>query len=95
MLKRRYMISTKELKDINRQGLSIVMGARDEEKTIGLTIGHLMEECYNSGLTNYEIILMDNGSEDETSKFFAWRPVHKGPYWQYVYSPRGMVNEGK
>ncbi len=83
------------LDKINEQGVSIVIGARNEEKTLPMTVTSLMEDMASSGITRYEIILQDNGSEDETSRFFAWKPEEKGLRWKYVYSPRGMVNEGK
>ncbi len=60
-----------------------------------MTICSLMEDCLASGIENYEIILQDNGSEDETSRFFHWKPVYKGKWWKYVYSPRGLVHSGR
>lgn len=80
---------------INRQGVSFVIGSRNEEKTIALTISHLAEECYSYGIEKSEWVLMDNGSTDETSRFFAWKAAEKGPRWKYIYSPRGMVYSGK
>lgn len=83
------------LNEINKQGISIIIGARNEYPQISMTICNLMEDMYTSGITKYEIILMDNGSEDETSRFFAWKPEEKGARWKYIYSPRGMVAEGR
>ena len=83
------------LDQINKEGVSIIISARNEEKTLPLTVGHLFEEMHLSGITKCEIIIMDNGSTDETSRFFAWKAVEKGRHWKYVYSPRGMVYEGK
>lgn len=60
-----------------------------------MTICSLMEDMISSGITTYEFILMDNGSIDETSRFFAWKPETKIGHWQYIYSPRGIVYEGK
>lgn len=80
---------------INSQGISFVIGARDEFPQIAMTIASLMEDCYLSGIDKFEFILMDNGSEDETSRFFAWRPIEKGGWWKYIYSPRGLVHSGK
>lgn len=83
------------LSQINSQGVSIIIGSRNEEKTLPMTVCHLAEECQATGITKYEIIVQDNGSEDETSRFFAWKPVEKSGFWKYQYSPRGMVYEGK
>jgi glycosyltransferase involved in cell wall biosynthesis len=83
------------LDQINKEGISIVIGARNEEKTLPMTICSLMEDMYASGITKFEFILCDNGSEDETSKFFAWKPVDKTGRWQYEYSPRGIVAEDR
>lgn len=84
-----------EIDQINEQGVSIIISARNEAKTLPLTIGHLMEEAYLTGIKKFEIVVMDNGSEDETSRFFAWKAIEKGTHWKYQYSPRGMVNERK
>jgi len=83
------------LEQINDEGVSIVIGARNEYPQIAMTIGNLMEDMHHSGITRYEIILMDNGSDDETSRFFAWKPEDKTGRWRYIYSPRGMVSEGR
>lgn len=82
------------LEKINEQGVSIIIGARNEFPQIAMTIASLMEDMYSSGITKFEFILMDNGSTDETSRFFAWKPIEKGNFWKYQYSPRGLVNEG-
>lgn len=92
------------LEKINDIGVSVIIGARDEYPQVGMTIANLMENMYASGITKWEIILMDNGSEDETSRFFAWKPVNKGTggtyahlgsRWAYEYSPRGLVYEDR
>jgi glycosyltransferase involved in cell wall biosynthesis len=83
------------LNKINEQGISIIIGARNEYPQIVMTITNLMEDMRASGINKYEIILMDNGSIDETSRFFAWKPEEKGVRWKYIYSPRGMVAEGR
>lgn len=83
------------LSEINKEGVSLIIGARDEEKTVALTIGHLVEEFHASGLDRWEIILMDNASLDETSRFFAWKLGQKVPRDKYIYSPRGLVTTGK
>jgi len=82
------------MSEINRQGVSIIIGARNEEKTIAMTIGHLVEELHASGLDRWECIIMDNCSTDETSRFFAWKFEQKVPREKYVYSPRGLVTTG-
>ena len=77
------------------QGVSIVIGARNEFPQIAMTICNLMEDCLSSGIEKFEIIVQDNGSEDETSRFFAWKAVEKGIHWKYQYSPRGLVHTGR
>jgi len=103
-------IKSEVLKEINKQGVSIVIGARNEHPQIAMTITSLMEDMHACGITKWEIILMDNGSEDNTSKFFAWRETNADSWLKskkyvpasqragkvtYMYSPRGLVNEGK
>lgn len=83
------------LEEINRQGISIVIGARNEEKTVALTIGNIIENMYSSGIEKFEIILMDNASSDETSRFFAWKIAQKLPREKWIYSPRGLVTSGR
>lgn len=83
------------LEQINQRGVSIIIGSRNEEKTLPLTINALLMDIQASGITKYEIIVQDNGSEDETSRFFTWKPSEKGNHWKYQYSPRGLVAEGK
>src|SRR5688572_12763685 len=80
---------------INKQGVSTILGSRNEEKTLPMTITNLMEDCLHSGITKFEIIIQDNGSEDDTSRFFAWKPSSKTGRWKYEYSPRGLVHEGR
>lgn len=89
------------LETINKEGVSIIIGARDEFPQIGMTMCNLMEDCRNSGIEKFEIIMMDNGSEDETSRFWAWKVSDKAgnrassQRWDYQYSPRGMVSTGR
>ncbi len=87
-------MQNESLQEINKQGVSIVISARNEFPQVALTINCLMHDMDSSGITKYEIILVDNGSEDETSRFFSWKAVEKGRYWKYQYSPRGLVYEG-
>lgn len=84
-----------ELEKINKQGISIVISAREEERTLPLTINALMEDMYTSEITKWEVIVVDNGSLDETSKFFSWRRTDHGDPPTLMYSPRGLVNEGR
>jgi glycosyltransferase involved in cell wall biosynthesis len=97
-------INQEILNKINDVGVSIVIGARNEYAQVAMTIANLMENMYASGITKWEIILCDNGSEDETSRFFAWKPINKGTggqyahlgsRWAYEYSPRGLVYEDR
>lgn len=86
------MISSEE---INKQGVSIIIGGRNEFPQIVMTITSLMEDMLSTGITNYEFILQDNGSEDETSRFFAWKVSDKSPWKAYEYNPRGLIHEGR
>lgn len=83
------------LDKINEEGVSIIIGARNEFPQIAMTITSLMEDMSTSGITKWEFIIMDNGSEDETTRFFAWKPNEKGERWKYQYSPRGLVYENR
>lgn len=86
---------------MSTQGVSIIISARNEEKTLPLTIGNLMLDCWQAGI-DFEFIIADNGSSDNTSSFwkFAWNDAYaKNSTTQVMrelrYSPRGMVAEGK
>lgn len=83
------------LDEINKQGVSIVIGSRNEAKTLPLTVNNLMEDMIHSGIENFEFIIQDNGSTDETSRFYGWRPSEKVPRTKYIYSPRGIVASGR
>lgn len=85
----------KQVELINSQGVSIIIGARNEFPQIAMTIANLSEDCIAYGITKIECIVMDNGSEDETTRFFAWKPTNKVGRWTYEYSPRGMVTTGR
>lgn len=83
------------LDKINEQGVSIVISARNEAKTLPMTVCSLMEDMHTSGITNWEFIIVDNGSTDDTSRFFSWKAIEKGRHWKYQYSPRGLVHSGR
>jgi glycosyltransferase involved in cell wall biosynthesis len=84
------------LNKINEEGVSVVMGARNEFPQVAMTICSIMEDFYDAGIEKWEIILMDNGSEDETSRFFGWKPSSKlGTQWSYDKAPRGIVSEDR
>lgn len=87
-------MNTEYLDQINKEGISIVISARNEFPQIALTINNLMHDMDASGITKYEFLICDNASEDETTRFFAWKALEKGINARYQYSPRGMVNEG-
>lgn len=80
---------------INQDGVSIVIGARNEAKTLPMTVNNLMEDMHASGITKWEFVIQDNGSDDETSLFYCWKPTDKSGRWQYTFSPRGMVAENR
>ena len=48
-----------------KYSISIVIPARNEEKTIAFVIQDCIETCRDSGI-NYEIIVVDDGSQDNT-----------------------------
>lgn len=94
---------------INKEGVSIIIGARNEYPQVAMTIGNLMEDMHNSGIDKWEIILMDNGSLDDTSIFFEWKHTRAPTFKKYlgyvpatarsgrksyIHSPRGLVHEG-
>lgn len=90
------------LKRINKEGISIIIGARNEYPQIAMTIANLMENMHATGITKWEIILMDNGSTDETSRFFLYKrekgtntAQEKAGKGSYLRSPRGLVNDGR
>ena len=43
-----------DLDKINKQGVSLIISARNEAKTLPLTVGHLFEEMYTTGITKGE-----------------------------------------
>jgi len=73
------------LEKINELGVSVVIGSRNEFPNVAMTIANLMEDMNQAGITRWEILLCDNGSEDETSRFFAWKPINKGTGGQYAH----------
>lgn len=83
-----------QIERINTQGVSIIIGSRNEEKTLPMTVGHLVEELWQTGIEKWEIIIMDNASVDETGRFFDWKIEEKLPRRKYIYSPRGLVTSG-
>lgn len=90
------------LEKINNDGVSIIIGARNEYPQVAMTIGNIMEDMHASGITKWEIILMDNGSDDETSRFFTYKQERGSGTAQersgrtyYIPSPRGLISEGR
>ena len=88
------------MSDSNR--VSVIISARNEYPQIAMTIDNFMLDFYQSGIEEWEIIIADNGSTDNTSLFFkyAWAdPYAKGSRIQrpkeLKYGPRGLVTEGK
>lgn len=87
---------------INSEGISIIIGARNEYPQIAMTISSLIEDMHTSGINKWEVIIMDNGSEDDTTRFFAWKRAEntntaseRSGRPTISYSPRGLVNEGR
>lgn len=82
--------------------VSVIISARNEYPQIAMTIDNFMLDFYQSGIEEWEIILVDNGSTDNTSLFFKYAyddPYAKGSRTQrpreYKHSPRGLVSEGR
>lgn len=84
-----------QLEKINEEGISVIIGARNEYPQIVMTVCNLMEDMHSSGIEKWEIIIQDNGSTDETSRFFGWKPIEKGYRWKYEPSPRGLIAEDR
>lgn len=83
-------------------GVSIIISARNEYPQIAMTVDNLMFDMWQAGIHDWEFIIADNGSTDQTSKF--WTHAWNNPYAKIAdhqikdelkYSPRGMVNEGR
>lgn len=82
------------------QEVSIIISARNEFPNLPHTINSIMIDCAQAGI-EYEFIVADNGSTDETTRFFthAWADSYaKNSSAQHIRelrpSIRGMVNEG-
>lgn len=78
---------------ISQDGVSIIISARNEFPQIALTITSLMNDLDLCGIKNYEFIIVDNGSLDQTSLFWSYKRSYTAPSG-YEFSPRGMYNEG-
>lgn len=85
-----------------KNGVSIIISARNEYPQIAMTVDNLMMDLYSSELHDWEIIIADNGSTDMTTSF--WKYAFNNPYAKTAKhqlreemkkSPRGMVNEGR
>lgn len=83
------------------KGVSFIISARNEYPQIVMTITNLMMDCYQSGI-DYEFIIADNGSTDNTTAFFRF--AHQNPYGknsphqvidEFKHHSRGMVTDGK
>jgi len=86
----------------NELEVTFIISARNEARTLAFTISQLMLDCAQSGIKRYEFIVADNGSEDETTRF--WKYAWNNPYAKTArtqqpkelkLSIRGLVNEGK
>jgi glycosyltransferase involved in cell wall biosynthesis len=84
-----------------KTGVTFIISARNEAKTIPFTITNLMLDCWQSGI-DYEFIIADNGSEDDTTRFFTHiltNGYSRNATTQFprelAYSSRGLVTDGK
>ena len=87
---------------MNTNRVSIIISARNEFPQIALTIDNLMMDMYQSGIHEWEILIADNGSTDNTTWFwkYAWKNAygknaHVQVIQEYQNSARGMVAEGR
>ena len=81
------------MEEINKQGVSIIIGARNEFPQIVLTVTNIINDLELSGITKYEMIIADNGSTDETSTFWGYRHSNTSPSGLEV-AQRGLLSEG-
>lgn len=86
----------------NSLEVTFIISARNEARTLAFTISQLMLDCHQSGIEKYEFIVADNGSEDDTTRFwkFAWNdPYAKVSLNQrrqeYKLGLRGLASEGR
>jgi glycosyltransferase involved in cell wall biosynthesis len=77
--------------------ISIVISARNEFPNIVHTIHSIINDLESSGYGvkgnergNFEILLVDNGSEDRTSEFFTYAKSNDNAS-HLISSPRGMI----
>ena len=87
---------------MSKSGISIIISARNEFPQIAQTITNLMLDLWQSQMHDWEFIIADNGSEDQTTSFFkfAWADAWaKKAFTQHKkekgYRVRGMVSEGR
>jgi len=80
--------------------VSVIISARNEFPQLPMTIDNVMLDCWQAGI-KFEIIVADNGSTDDTTRFFthAWADAYaKNSQAQHIRelkrSMRGMANEG-
>ena len=82
--------------------VSIIISARNEMPTLPMTITNLMLDMDQSGIKDYEFIVADNGSHDQTTRFFthAWangyakQTDHQLPQ-EYRWAGRGLLADGR
>lgn len=82
--------------------VSIIISARNEFPQLPMTITNLMLDMDQSGIKDYEFIIADNGSTDETTRFFTH--AYNNPYAkkadfqmakEYRFAGRGLLSEGR
>ena len=82
--------------------VSVIISARNEFPQICMTVDNFMLNMAESGIHEWEIIIADNGSVDNTTKFwqYAWaEAIAKNSRIQVKkelqYSTRGLVTDGR
>lgn len=84
------------------QGISVVISARNEFPNLPHTINSLMLDMEGSGFNKWEILVADNASHDNTTRFFtyAWADAYaKTSDTQHIRelrpSGRGLLGDGR
>lgn len=82
--------------------VSVIISARNEYPQIALTVQNIALDMEFSQIEKWEIIIVDNGSEDDTTRFYNFIPAIHGAKDMPVQqrqelrrSSRGLVTDGR